>query len=214
MDRMTHDSDDRFDAWVREASASYNAPPPSSKVPREEMWRRIAAERLAARQTHSWSRFTRGPWTLAAAAALLLAVGIGIGRMTQPDMPASGVASASAPDTGLPGTYDIASARHLTNAEAFVTAVRMSAETPGDTAIQRWARELLTDTRLLLDSPAGSDARRRALLQDLELLLVQVMQLEDARTGDTKERLFDTTQQDQLLTRLRANVPAGPPARS
>jgi hypothetical protein len=90
----------------------------------------------------------------------------------------------------------------------------MSTYAAGDTAIQRWARRLLTDTRLLLDSPAGSDARRRALLEDLELVLVQVLELENSRTSDTNELLLDTTQQDQLLTRLRANVPAGPPARS
>lgn len=211
---MTHDSDDRFDAWVREVSASYNAPPPSSEVPREEMWRHIAAERLATRQPRTWSRLTRGPWTLAAAAVVLLAVGIGIGRMAQFEMATDPVARVPASDSGLPGTYDIASARHLTNAEAFVTAVRMSAESPRDTSIQRWARELLTDTRLLLDSPAGTDGRRRALFEELELVIVQIMQLEDSRTGDTNVPLLDRTHQDQLLTRLRANVPAGPPARS
>ena len=68
---MTQDADDRFDTWVRDVSASYNAPPPSAEVPREEMWRQIAAERVAARQPQTWSRITRGPWSLAAAAVLL-----------------------------------------------------------------------------------------------------------------------------------------------
>jgi hypothetical protein len=89
----------------------------------------------------------------------------------------------------------------------------MSSYATADTTIQRWARDLLTDTRLLLDSPAGTDVRRRRLLEDLELLIVQIMQLENSRTSDN-EMLLDKTQQDQLLTRLRANVPAGPPARS
>lgn len=207
---MTND-DDRFDVWLREASADYNAPPAGVQAPREEMWRGIQAARAARHAPRAWQR---GPWTLAAAAAVLLAVGIGIGRMTGSGTGSVSPAPALAADTSVAAPYTVAAARHLTNAEAFVTAVRMSRYAAGDTTIQRWARDLLTDTRLLLDSPAGSDARRRALLEDLELLLVQVMELEDSRTQDTNELLLDTTQHDQLLTRLRANVPAGTPPRS
>jgi hypothetical protein len=203
--------DDRFDTWLKEASAGYNALPPNAQVPREEMWRAIAAAR-AAGGTPSVTRLVpRTPWMLAAAAVALLAVGIGIGRMTDNEVNSR---FSTASDSQPSASYGVASTRHLTSAEAFVTAVRMSSYAPRDTAIQRWARELLTDTRLLLDSPAGDDARRRALLEDLELLLVQVMELENSRTSDTNELLLDKTQQDQLLTRLRANVPAGPPARS
>jgi hypothetical protein len=212
MERMNANDDDRFDAWLREASAGYNALPSDAPVPKDEMWRAIAAARETGRTPSITRLVPRTPWALAAAAVALLAVGIGIGRMTQTERVISGVSSA--PDSQSSATYGVASTRHLTSAEAFVTAVRMSSYAARDTAIQRWARELLTDTRLLLDSPAGDDARRRALLEDLELLLVQVMELENSRTSDTNELLLDKTQQDQLLTRLRANVPAGPPARS
>lgn len=209
---MNTNDADRFDAWLKEASAGYNAPPPNAQVPREEMWRTIAAARAAGRTPGVTRLVPRTPWALAAAAAALLAVGIGIGRMTQTEQVIT--ARSTAPDSQQSATYGVASTRHLTSAEAFVTAVRMSSYAVRDTAIQRWARELLTDTRLLLDSPAGEDQRRRALLEDLELLLVQVMELENSRTSDTNELLLDKTQQDHLLTRLRANVPAGPPARS
>jgi hypothetical protein len=40
-----------------------------------------------------------------------------------------------------------------------------------------WARDLLTTTRLLLDSPAGADPARRELLETLELVLVQIARL-------------------------------------
>lgn len=203
--------DDRFDAWLKEASAGYNALPGDAPVPTDEMWRAIAAARAVTR-TPRVSRWARAPWTLAAAAAILLAVGIGIGRMM--DSPQVVAGPTTAPDSQLSATYRVAATRHLTSAEAFVTAVRMSSYATKDTSIQRWARDLLTDTRLLLDSPAGTDVRRRALLEDLELLLVQVLELENSRTTDTNERLLDKAQQDQLLTRLRANVHAGPPARS
>jgi hypothetical protein len=212
MERMNTNDDDRFDAWLKEASAGYNALPSDAAVPKDEMWRAIAQARAASRTPSVTRLVPRTPWVLAAAAAALLAVGIGIGRMTQTEQPS--IARSTAPDSQMPATYGVASTRHLTSAEAFVTAVRMSSYAARDTAIQRWARELLTDTRLLLDSPAGEDQRRRTLLEDLELLLVQVMELENSRTSDTNELLLDKTQQDQLLTRLRANVPAGPPARS
>jgi hypothetical protein len=211
MERMNANDDDRFDTWLKEASAGYNALPPNAQVPREEMWRTIAAARAEGRTPSVTRLVPRTPWMLAAAAAALLAVGIGIGRMTSNEVNSL---FSTAPDSQMPATYGVAATRHLTSAEAFVTAVRMSSYAARDTAIQRWARELLTDTRLLLDSPAGEDQRRRALLEDLELLLVQVMELENSRTSDTNELLLDKTQQDQLLTRLRANVPAGPPARS
>lgn len=208
---MTNKDDERFDTWLREASADYNAPAPNLQVPREDMWRAISAARVERRAPRS--RFVvAGPWTLAAAAALLLAVGIGIGRMTDSEQVSPPLAALPANDSAS-AVYDVAATRHLTSAEAFVTAVRMSSYAGSDSTIRRWARDLLTDTRLLLDSPAGTDVRRRRLLEDLELLIVQIMQLENSRTSDN-ELLLDRTQQDQLLTRLRANVPAGPPARS
>ncbi|MEW5915810.1 MAG: hypothetical protein AB1762_05370 [Gemmatimonadota bacterium] len=210
---MTDTNDDRFDTWLREASAQYNAPPADAPIPREEMWRAISTAR-ASRIVPRSSRLVRSPWTLAAAAAVLVAVGIGIGRLTQGSTQLANVPPAVMSDSSSEGTYDAATRRHLTSAEAFVTAVRMSSYAAADTTVRRWARDLLTDTRLLLDSPVAEDARRRALLEDLELLLVQIMQLENSRTSDTNELLFDKTHQDQLLTRLRANVTAGPPARS
>lgn len=205
---MTH-NDERFDAWLHDTSADYNAPPPNAQIPREEMWQRIAVARSSLPAPRS--RFLASRIWLAAAAGVVLAVGIGIGRLSDggPQVD-SGVTSA--PDS--PQAYDVATTRHLTSAEAFVTAVRLSANTQGDSVIRRWARDLLTDTRLLLDSPAGNDVPRRTLLEDLELLLVQMVELEGAR-DDSNRPLLDKTHQDQLLTRLRANVPAGaPPARS
>jgi hypothetical protein len=41
---MTKDTD-RFEEWLQEASASYNAPPPAGEIPRDAMWQRVAAAR-------------------------------------------------------------------------------------------------------------------------------------------------------------------------
>jgi hypothetical protein len=63
--------------------------------------------------------------------------------------------------------------------------------------------------RLLLDSPAAEDPVYRALLEDLELVLIQIAQL-SAETGDTEvELVTEGLQRRGLLPRLRTIVPAG-----
>ena len=69
----------------------------------------------------------------------------------------------------------------------------------------RWARELLSNTRLLIDSPAATDATRRRLLQDLERVLVQIVQTSPAESNAEMrahvERSMDRT---HMIMRLRA----------
>ncbi len=100
----------------------------------------------------------------------------------------------------------LASQEHLQRAEALVSVV---AATPADAVMDsltgKWAREMLTNTRLLLDSPAGEDPVRRRLLEDLETVLVQLVQRSGARTEE-REILDRTLQRTQLLTRLRSGV--------
>jgi hypothetical protein len=97
----------------------------------------------------------------------------------------------------------VASRDHLQRAEALVSVV---AATPADAVMDsltgKWAREMLTNTRLLLDSPAGDDPVRRRLLEDLETVLVQLVQRSGAVTEE-REILDRTLQRTQLLTRLR-----------
>ena len=82
-------SDDRLDQRLREAARSYNAPP---ETPRAAMWAGIqAARRAGAREAGDEDAKPRGSrlqvfgprrvaW--AAAAAAVLAAGIGIGRVS------------------------------------------------------------------------------------------------------------------------------------
>jgi hypothetical protein len=99
--------------------------------------------------------------------------------------------------------FALASREHLQRAEALVSVV---ASTPADALMDsltgRWAREMLMNTRLLLDSPAGDDPARRRLLEDLETVLVQLVQRSGA---DAEERALvgRTLERTQLLTRLR-----------
>ena len=83
------------------------------------------------------------------------------------------------------------------------------AATPADAVMDsltgKWAREMLTNTRLLLDSPAGDDPVRRRLLEDLETVLVQLVQRSGA-SADDREILDRTLERTQLLTRLRTGA--------
>ena len=71
-------SDDELDQRIREAAQAYHAPP---ETPREEMWAKIQAGRRQVPATRVLPFRRRwAPW--AAAAAAILAVGIGIGRVS------------------------------------------------------------------------------------------------------------------------------------
>jgi hypothetical protein len=72
-----------------------------------------------------------------------------------------------------------------------------------------WAKGLLSNTRLLLDSPAGDDPRRAKLLQDLELVLAQIVQLSPNAAAEDRELIQGSIQQGHVMTRLRTAIPAG-----
>jgi hypothetical protein len=107
---------------------------------------------------------------------------------------------------GGSATYSVASRQHLTRAEALVAVVSaMPADAALDSLTGRWARDVLTNTRLLLDSPAGDDPARRRLLEDLETLLVQLVQ-RSGRTAEDRAMIDRTLQKTQILTRLRSGA--------
>lgn len=130
---------------------------------------------------------------------------------TTPVLPQARLVSAPRPlpaaTRAEPNTaFTLASRDHLERAEALVSVV---AATPADATMDsltgKWAREMLTNTRLLLDSPAGDDPVRRRLLEDLETVLVQLIQ----RSGtavEERELLDRTLERTQLLTRLRTGA--------
>ena len=107
--------------------------------------------------------------------------------------------------------YQVAEVNHLSEAEAMLTSfrTRSPSDQQQDARLASWARDLLSKTRLLLDSPVAEDPQRRPLLQDLELLLVQIVQLSPASTPQDREIVERTIQQDNLMTKLRTAIPAG-----
>lgn len=211
-------ADARFDAWLEKIAPTLNEPP---AVPRLEMWQSIAARRV--RQPESAGLrgvipFRRRPWGLMSAIAAALLLGVAIDRFalrrTGPDAPTLAGPTTVADSSDPARLYRMAATQTLTQAEALLTAYRASngtARTPLDaTQLGRWGRDVLGSTRLLLDSPAGGDPQLRALLDDLELVLVQVIQLSGAPLDPADRDLIDRALEDrELLTRIRTAVPAG-----
>ncbi|MEO8579165.1 MAG: hypothetical protein ABI469_02875 [Gemmatimonadales bacterium] len=279
-------TEDKFEDFLKKASQSYNAPP--ARAPREEMWSAIQAKRAAGPRVVygggspagvNEKRFGTRLWLGAAAAAMLLvATGVGIGRLTAPatqtnvasvpspqramaaepdepdpsatpDRPGNGttnnptatpgspnsrapsavatnrsgltqtgtgsvsqVATNLSPSAGTPSAaYQLTAVRHLSEAEALLTSfrARSTADQQMDAQLGAWARQLLSNTRLLLDSPVANDPRRRPLLEDLELVLVQIVQLSPGSTPQDRDLIEKSLQHDHVMTRLRTAIPAG-----
>ena len=219
-------SDPRFDAWITRKAPTLNAP---NATPRHEMWEAIQAARRTANDAQSGrlpgvTPIRRTPWRLMSviAAALLLGVAIARFALRTDDSPRTTVASApSAPtDSSDPSRlYRMAAAQTLTQAEALLTAYRAS-DVPVRNSVEArqlgsWGRQVLSSTRLLIDSPAGDDPQLRTLFNDLELVLVQIIQLSGGELDPSDRALIDRALQDRdLLPRIRTAVPTGLPASS
>ena len=105
----------------------------------------------------------------------------------------------------------LATADHLSQVETFLTEFGTEKASPEFT---EHARNLLDTTRLLLDSKRVSDPRTRKLLEDLELVLVQIATMNPKDRAEDLNSIADGLAQNQLRTRLRNAIPAGPAIRS
>jgi hypothetical protein len=222
--------DDGLDDRLRELAAQYNQPP---ETPREAMWERIVAERAGKTVKAEETRKTEDipevlpfrphrrvrPLTWAAGIAAILALGIGLGRLTvsspgpglsTPSSPGPlAVAPAAAPRVNAEA-YRLVTTEYLSQSEAFLTLFRASVRSRGDEQLaSATARQLLATNRLLLDSPAANDAKVRSLLQDLELVLAEIAQLSPASRSRDLDLITEGLEQGGVLSRLRTAVPAG-----
>lgn len=211
-DLVPHD-DPAFDAWLRAQAPRINAP---SETPRLEMWAAIQSARRSAVAPPR----RRTPWIILSAIAAALILGVAIDRFALQPPNGAPAQVASAPTASAESAarlYRMAATQTLTQAEALLTAFRASASPPQPTAdlqqLGTWGRQVLGSTRLLIDSPAGEDPQLRALLEDLELVLVQIIQLSGTELNATERALVEgALEESDLLPRLRTAVPAGNPA--
>jgi hypothetical protein len=209
--------DDRFDDQLRDAARDYNQPP---ETPREEMWARIAAERDVRKKDTGRRilpfpafRTFRRSYRYAAGIAALLAIGIGLGRLSVQRSASGGnttwLAVQATPQRST-AAYQLATTEHLSQSEAFLTLFRASVGRGGDEHLaSATARQLLATNRLLLDSPAALDAKSRVLLQDLELVLAEIAQLSPQPRSRDLQLITEGLEQGGVLSRLRTAVPAG-----
>jgi hypothetical protein len=218
-------NDEKFEEFLRREAGGYNEPPPLTG--RDELFASIVAARTADRG----SKIEDGRWRprlawIGMAATLVLGVAIGkfvlgghAGSSTAGPLAANAPAP-SAGDTMVPpgpaaagtASYNRAATAELSRAEALLIAYGTSSASSGvDKHMSAWARDILSNTRLLLDSPAADDPARRRLLQDLELVLVQMVQRAPAAgVHDERAQIDRSLERTQVLTRLRSALPAGP----
>jgi RES domain-containing protein len=230
---MTEDLDSEepsLPAVQAEAAARYHEPP--ATIPRDAMWDAIQARRLVAGASDvmaseavsnpsavgvTVTRTTRGAlarlprWLAVAATAAVVVIGITVSTRTavQPATP-SDVAGDSASSAVA---WQEASTEHFGLAESMLTLLSASPQAEHDRQLSAWSRDLLESTRLMMDSPAGRDPKRRMLLQELELVLVQLVESGPAMRADDRNTMDELLSRSaRLLTRIRTTVPVGIPA--
>jgi hypothetical protein len=266
-------NNDRIDELLAQGARDYNQPGP---VPRDEMWARIeASRRVRPAQTAQSVRPVRLSrpvlvWSsVGIAAALILAVGIGIGRRVERATPSSPLPVASNTGRATPKTdlaiaseaersaaagagrdsiigklreqtkstdrrahelvasqqrnaraeqsaepnlaYRLVVLQHLAGSEAMITAFRTAARRGDmDAQLARWARELLSTTRMLESSAATQDPTMKRLLEDLDLVIAQIVQYATHGTNNSEE--LDLIEQSitsrGVITKLRGTVSA------
>jgi hypothetical protein len=198
-------TEDPMDRLLQQARDQYHQPP---APPREEMWAAIADRKADRRRPSRLGKFV---WPLGIAA--LLAVGFGLGRMTQHRQAELPQLATEPPVKQGPVSPAMAGAalQHLSRTETFLTGFRLeaTARVP-DPALLAGARDLLGTTRLLLDSPDLRDQRVRQLLQELEVVLAQVAQLQADPTREDADLIVHELDEQGVLPRLRTSIPAGP----
>ncbi len=102
--------------------------------------------------------------------------------------------------------YDMSRiSRHLDRTQALLVAFRTDIGTDeSQRDLARWAREFLVETRSLLNTPAAEGQRERALLQDLELVLVQIARLGPDAPDFERELARESVERQGTLMRLRS----------
>ena len=197
-------TEERFEEFLNRTLADLE---PVPAAPRDAMWAQIDQARRFSRRTQRTSRGrTWASWAVGLAA--MLALGIGIGRMTTRQQNATTPMVAQMTDATPNRTYQVAVAQHLSRSEALLTSFRTQPkDVPVDPEIAIFARDLLTSTQLLLDSPAGEDPKVAALLGDLELILAQIARL-SVPSAEEREIIQEGMNQTAVLPRLRATTGA------
>jgi hypothetical protein len=205
-------SEEKFEEFLQREAKSYNEPP--GIVPRDEMFAAITAARAGRPKAEGGRPIARLAW-FGMAATLIIGVAIGRyasirGETAAPKIQTANNATPAAAADSADRSYTVAATGELARAEALLTAYDAAgSHAIVDKQMSAWARDILSNTRLLLDSPAAADPARRKLLQDLELVLVQMVQRSPAEGArEEREQIDRSMERTQMLPRLRSALPA------
>jgi hypothetical protein len=201
--------EERVNQMIRSLAEGFHRPP---DAPRDQMWERIQALR-AARPHRRGPRLTVRWLAWGVGLAATLALGVAIGRFTASDAPIE--VAVLPPDTGVEvmtagaTAYRLAAAEHLGRVETFLTVFSSEAVAGrvADADFEMPARQLLRRTRLLRESPVAEDVVLRALLDDVEFVLLQIASF--AQVGNERELRFveQGINERSVMLRLRSAVP-------
>jgi hypothetical protein len=197
-------TEDRLDELLDDARRTWPLPPEPDY---QAMWGRIEREAFAGvrqvQRTPSWRVFSIG-------IAATLMIGVALGRVSMKQAPATEnvptlAAVSTDTDTTRSSEYDRVASELLGRTAVLLTSLpdesRLGAE-----RFSNSATELLTSTRLLLDSPAASDVRFKDLLEDLELVLAQIAMLQSGRTRQEIDLITDALEEREVVPRIRSAV--------
>ena len=197
--------DEQLDRVLAKASTEWRV---DAAPPLDAIWDAVEAEAFpsrAARPSPGWS-------LVAAAAAVALVIGAAGGALVT--RRSIIIPPGTNPTTGLPAVQASVSSSDPNQREMGEllgrTAVLLAA-LPGDSTapaldpqLRSEGARLLTTTRILMDSPVGSDARLRNLLLDLELVLAQVARLEPQHRRTEMQFIQTALDQHDIVPRLRS----------
>jgi hypothetical protein len=216
---------------LRAMRATYHSPP---EAPRDEMWTEISVEMPKRGRSVPVLPFRRPLRTLrrlapssrwgllATAAAALMVMGIGLGRLsvsptvTPAETGLSGEAGEITPPPIGIGSFRAAAVGHLSRTESLLTMVSSDSRTGTvDAEVSEWARSLLLQTRLLIDSPASDDPVFLELFEDLEIILMQVARLSPDYFDEAAQRgelgfITEALNDNDMMLRIRSALPIGP----
>lgn len=205
--------ENRFDEVVTDLPRSFNNPP---QPPLDEMWAIIEDAHFNAPSAVTPARgaISSAPW-LAAAAALVIGVGIGhylprassaAGKSVTPAAVASSNSVSSSADTSAAAeVYRDQTSRYLGQTAALLISLpSKDARGKTDAVFAGKASDLLVTTRLLMDSPAARDPQMRSLLEDLELVLVQIARLRGEKSRADLDLIHQAVEQGDVLSRLNS----------
>ena len=211
---MSNNKDDQLPDGARLAARGYNNPPELSKADFDAMWSDIEAEAFtqpvmtldAARRSPAAGRWV--PFTRIAQMAAVLLLGVVIGRFVVPGetvVAPTTIAAVPTDSLDIPEPYQATTSRYLGQTAALLVGLPSDGSRADGANIGR-AKDLLSTTRMLLDSPAASDPRLRTLLEDLELVLAQVVRLQAGQSGDELDFIRQALEQRDVMPRLRTAV--------